>query len=610
MKNLRRGASAFATVALTCTTIFAAGSSAFGADTPDVITPPDAGMKETIRAESTGSAIGRPADAAGTNDITQEKGIFSGDSTDATFPSLVCKVGKESYDIDYRGTLNMAHVTSKWNEKKEAGRASLKANLGSYATMAAGLVDLDKLYDSVFARLKVSDIHDGVHTFVISLTIDTSVVSVDMNKLTDKSLWTAAYEAANPGQSYVTSMIVDTDESRPVTYDATTGKITVPFRLRDGLTAGDLDRDYATLTDLKLDTPAGLLSVSRENFKNTEEGDRAFLMTNPIVTGVFALPTYGGGAKEFFEPLRFFLTLAGLTPEFIDQKVAERSVGVMAQHFPLNFRQDPPGEPAEIRTLSAVALTPSYVSATPGKELPQAVLDTLPEPSAVANYQLGTDRKLALNPHGPAAGTQVKDPSAGGFWTFRGWPGLDAERAWNWNDTNTSSPCRVIPVEGSWILTKLVDPHLACPSPAEGDLAKVEGVIYEDSTTDRVRTISVTPAEGFAFVEGATTSVTCPLPAPEPTPAPTLEPTPAPSSEPTPEPTPAPASPSAPTNGSSVTPSADVTALGSSTASPAAKPHKSGKRLPFTGASVLMAGMASVILLIGGAGIVLRRRMN
>lgn len=312
---------------------------------------------------------------------------------------LICVPGREKYLIGYRGTLKMAPVIAKWNELKEKGREKARELRPNWYG-----------YDSTFAALSVSG------TFEFSFKVDKNVVAVDSAKLADIAAWKTAYEAANTESAFAQHMVID--EAKAPTYDASTGKVTVFFKLKDGLTAGDLDTDYKTLTTLTIDSLPGLLSVSQDNFKAVDENAKKFLLTEPKVIGTFDPPKYTGGDWR----LRFGIPMA------------------MGSVFPLTFGQDADSV-APLVTKSTYHLTPSFRSALADEALPAAVMDRLP----------GEMKKQdsVVEPTSPRLGEEVKDGD--NTWTFQGW-----ERgtvSWN-NDPAVSADCHKMDLVGVWSVTK------------------------------------------------------------------------------------------------------------------------------------------------------------
>lgn len=312
---------------------------------------------------------------------------------------LICVPGREKYLIGYRGTLKMAPVIEKWNELKEKGReAAHRLRPNWYA------------YDSTFAALSVSG------TFEFSFKVDKNVVAVDSAKLADIAAWKTAYEAANTESAFAQHMVIN--EAKAPTYDASTGKVTVFFKLKDGLTAGDLDTDYKTLTTLTIDSLPGLLSVSQDNFKAVDESAKKFLLTEPKVIGTFDPPQYTGGDWR----LRFGIPMA------------------MGSVFPLTFGQDADSV-APLVTKSTYHLTPSFRSALADEALPAAVMDRLPGEMK--------NQDSVVEPTSPRLGEEVKDGD--NTWTFQGWE--RGTSSWN-NDPAVSADCHKMDLVGVWSVTK------------------------------------------------------------------------------------------------------------------------------------------------------------
>lgn len=322
---------------------------------------------------------------------------------------LICVPGREKYSIGYRGTLKMAPVIAKWNELKEKGREKVRALRPNWYA-----------YDSTFAALRVSG------TFEFSFKVDKNVVAVDSTKLVDIAAWKAAYEAANTESAFAQHMVID--EAKAPTYDASTGKVTVYFKLKDGLTAGELDEDYKTLTTLTIDSLPGLLSVSQDNFKAVDENAKKFLLTEPKVIGTFDPPQYTGG----------------------DFRLALGIPLVMGSIFPVTFGQ-PADSVAPLVTKSTYHLTPSFRSALAGEALPAAVMDRLPGEMK--------NQDSVVEPTLPRLGEEVKDGD--NTWTFQGW-----ERgtvSWN-NDPAVSADCRKMDLVGVWSVTKPTPTPSVTPS--------------------------------------------------------------------------------------------------------------------------------------------------
>ena len=156
---------------------------------------------------------------------------------------LVCLPGKAEYLVSYRGNLDMVPVVAAWNNLKDWGRDAFD--------LVVAFIPGSPDFSTVFNELKVSG------DFQFTFTVDKNVVDVDMTKLVDHDAWDAAYKAANDGTDFPNQMVVD--RSKTPTCDAATGKVTVFFKVADGLTAGEVDNTYnvQSLKALKIDSIQG-----------------------------------------------------------------------------------------------------------------------------------------------------------------------------------------------------------------------------------------------------------------------------------------------------------------------------------------------------------------
>lgn len=272
--------------------------------------------------------------------------------------------------------------------------------------------------------------------FQFTFTVDKNVVDVDMTKLVDHDAWDAAYKAANAGTDFPNQMVVD--RSKTSTYDAATGKVTVFFKLADGLTAGELDNTYnvQSLKALKIDSMKGPFKVSKAHFKAVDESTKNFLLTDPTVTGTFNKPVTPRGG-DLGSQINNTLDGAG---------------------FPITFGQ-PAAEDVKLVTTSTYALATSYVSST-GEALPAEVMATLP---------------AGVTGQAQAAG-MVTSPAVGDTvvvgndtWTFEGWNQTAA--AWN-DDPAMGSDCYLAQAVGTWTVTKAEAPK---PPMEEGKPAPKDG---------------------------------------------------------------------------------------------------------------------------------------
>lgn len=337
--------------------------------------------KETVDASTNGLVA-----TGGDLDTTNPNGA-------STVADLVCAPGKVSYKIAYRGELDMRPVVAKWNEKKEAGRGP-----GS-----VGAAVLGTTYDELFNDLNVTG-----ENFKFEFTIDPTVVTVDEAKIVDVAAWKAAYEAENP--EFSQHMVID--EAKAPTY--ANGKVTVFFKLKDGLKAGALDRTFNApgFEKLTITSLADALSVSAENYKAAVQANKAsFDMIEAKVSGTFLKPTSdhpraGAMINQFMEA-----------------------------HFPIDFGQAAPA-PAVINLASPYTIAFSYDAAKAPKG-----------EAAPANLVNQVNDDAVKNPE------PVK--TAEGTWTFDGWKDA-AEIAWN-DDPNASPNCRVKSKVGSWSFTPAKD---------------------------------------------------------------------------------------------------------------------------------------------------------
>lgn len=317
-------------------------------------------------------------------DVHQVRGVLG----------LQCVVAKESYLIGYRGTLPMGNVVAKWNE--------LKANASGGAA------------STLFPRLVLTG------TFEFSFKVDPAAVQVDNAILTDINAWKTAYEAANTATAFPQHMILDT--TKTPTYDPNTGKITVFYTLKPGLTAAELDTDYATLQELNIDTPAGLLSVSKNYMKTvTTAAGNSFMATEPRVEGKFNKPTVVTG----------------------NAFIASIVNAAMDPYFPITFDQSVSGTgTSTLTSFVTFGVKPQYASTMPGEMLPREVMDTLP----AAMSGMTDPMPLA----GPARGTTVMamNPTTNESekWEFQGWP----TASYDWNEDAAFTDCRVAQPVGMW----------------------------------------------------------------------------------------------------------------------------------------------------------------
>lgn len=165
----------------------------------------------------------------------------------ASAPNLKCGA-EETYPLAYNGELDMSNVVAKWNSLKK-----IATTFGQGARFDALNVTAEAGSQS----------HPGT-TFSMSFKLDNpKFVTVDEAILANHQLWTEAYKAANPGQGFTDSMVVDT--TKVPTYDSNSGVIIVPMTLVPGLKAAKLNEDFKTLQKLNVRTPDGLLTVSKEN---------------------------------------------------------------------------------------------------------------------------------------------------------------------------------------------------------------------------------------------------------------------------------------------------------------------------------------------------------
>ena len=335
---------------------------------------------------------------------------------------LVCVPGKAEYLVSYRGNLDMVPVVTAWNNLKDRGR-------DAFNNVGALIPDIPD-FPTVFNELKVSG------DFQFTFTVDKNVVDVDMTKLVDHDAWDAAYKAANDGTVFPNQMVVD--RSKTPTHDAATGKVTVFFKLADGLTAGEMDNTYnaQSLKALNIDSMKGLFKVSKAHFKAVDESAKNFLLTEPTVTGTFNKPVTPRGG-----PLGQAInnTLAGAG-------------------FPIAFGQ-PAAEYVKLVTTSTYALATSYASST-GEALPAEVMATLP--AGVTGQAQAADMVTS-----PAAGDTVV--VGNDTWTFEGWNQTAA--AWN-DDPAMSSDCYLAQAVGTWSVTKAEAPK---PPMEEGKPAPKDG---------------------------------------------------------------------------------------------------------------------------------------
>ncbi|MCD4549859.1 SHIRT domain-containing protein [Schaalia sp. lx-260] len=542
MRNLRQAVAAGTAALMACSGLLLF-SVAANADDNNVIAPTNA----------------EPINPAGRNDIKDHKGILAGDPEDKLFPSLVCVPAKDTYAIDYRGTLDMKSVIDAWNSKKEKGRQAFVtqisgSGIGAYLPRVFGTSDVNQSYNKIFSDLLVRG------EFHISMKIDPAVVSVNQTVLVDTAAWDAAYRAANTDTQYPNHMVIDT--AKPPTY-AEDGTLTIHFKLADGLHAEDLDNDYKTLKTLAIDTPANLFTVSKENFRNLEAAARSFDLTVPLVQGTFEKPTLDTTRNAYY----------AVAQPFAD--------AVMAPEFPVKFKQEKYNA-ATIRSISKVQAIHHFESDVPGQALPAEVTALLPAPSealfSMAAMMPSADN--ATTPYKPADPAQTRVETADGVWNFASWGKLSE---WNWNDDTAVSPeCRVANVTGYWHFSEkpkseVLDFELMCPAGDELP-ADTDKVSYKWDGEGKDRKLVATAKAGFVFAGGKTEmSMSCPMPEKE-------------MKEPKPE-----------KDMKEPTPEKDMK-------KPEPTKGKGGKQLATTGTTALLLGGSAATLITAGAGVLILRR--
>lgn len=358
---------------------------------------------------------------------------------EGTSGTLVCVPGKQVYNIGYRGELDMAPVVAKWNELKEEGRKQVAALRPNWYA-----------YDSTFNGLVVSA------NFTISFTIDTDVVDIDMARLADIEAWKQAYAEANAGNPFVEQMIIDESAGKGAQWDADSKTVTIHFKLKDGLTAGELDATYKdpAFKNLAINTLSGLLSVPVAKYENrVNSGNSAFNMTNAKVTGTFHMPRYTGGDWS----LSLFIPLG------------------LSAFFPIEFGQ-PASEPATIALDTTHTAKYSY-EAPQGMQIPAEVAATLP--AVEENLS-----DLGENWAKPAS-VKITKGAETEVWTFDKWV-ADEKPVWVNDPAVSTKDCFVRYVVGKWSVKKAdegpdgIFPFLPDTTPApKRETAKGSGVTVE-----------------------------------------------------------------------------------------------------------------------------------
>lgn len=381
---------------------------------------------------------------------------------------LACVPGKAGYGIAYRGELDMAPVVAKWKELKEQGRAGAQRLRPNWYG-----------YDSVFNALVVSA------DFEISFKIDTSVVTTDVSVLQDLEAWKAAYAEANANSPFVSQMVINEAPGKGAQFDPATGKVSIFFKLKDGLTAGELDTTFAdpNFRTVALNTLTNMLSVTEENYERKAASDEpSFLMTEAHVKGQFHAPRYVG--NDFRLMLAIPVAFSGV--------------------FPVTFGQ-PASEPASVALDTSYTAKYSY-EAGAGRQIPDAVAQSLP--------QLEENLVDLVDDWAKPAPVTVVNGENKELWTFDRWVGAD-KPVWSYDPGVAANDCFVRSVVGHWNVQKLIEPGVVnvVPAPTCGVPATFEranGATEGVSVTSRelpngMTEVTLAPEAGYVFPDNAKT---------------------------------------------------------------------------------------------------------
>ena len=382
----------------------------------------------------------------------------SGDKVNGT---LVCVPGKASYSIGYQGLLDMTEVKAEWEAKKKLAIESAltlakSTSLGkafAYKRMLGYDTDEALVKDMIFDPLSVSS------DFTISFRIvDPSLVTVNTSMVDTADKLAKTYQADNAGDNATfASYMIPTSG---FTYNAGTGVLSASFKLKDGLTAGELDDAYAKMTDpaknpLVFNTPVGMITVSSDVYKNhldelEHEGVIATLKEDtPKVEGNFDVTATTIKIPSLAET---YLRATGRNVDELIEKALPQINATIDKYFPMTFGQNKPGVnvSTEIKTLTSATHLYSFTGVDADgkqKELPAEVTALLPEGMG----------KLTVDEATVATTSTFDDVKvADGTWHFEGWNVGKIE--WN-DDKDVALDCKKVMSEGKWIFTAApVDP--------------------------------------------------------------------------------------------------------------------------------------------------------
>lgn len=340
--------------------------------------------------------------------------------------------------------------------------------------------------------------------FAVTFKLDQpELITVNQTVLADRNLWQQAFNAANGNHSFTNSMIVD-----PVatpSYDATSGVVTVPFTLREGLSAGDLNRDFLTngLTTLKVRTPEGLLGMTRAQLidalqKNIEQIN----VSKAKAVGTINIQRY-----------QIYSALTGLA-----------DVGAIDEHFPMKFSQEASGPvpvylskivaaEAGVKVTSHTGAETDKAATLRASELLATVIGNNPLPELLLKPEDRSIANLADFPQVMPVRSTVDQANVqkqvNGVLLFTGWDKTAAEGTWAASDETPY--CYAAPVNANFSYfweAKVQAPEFTLPQQCDGEVKVTlpeggKGLAYKSAVNaDKSVTVTATLETGFVLPEG------------------------------------------------------------------------------------------------------------